>query len=155
MTRQLPRPSQCLSYASTTAVPTTPSTTGSNNAARIVQVVPSRIMVPYHGSYSSAMIASTTPGAGLYFASSPRSLANSVSSTEFGRYSSTSCAHCAAFASNPAASSSSLALFADSPRRGVGGIGRHLEPACLSGCEHPQKLLGVLLCPGEDGQEVF
>ena len=60
---------------------------------------------------------STTPGPGLYFASSPRSLAKSVSSTGYGRYSSTSRAHCDAFgmpaASNAASSSFLVASFAD------------------------------------------
>ena len=72
----------------------------------------------YQGSCSSSMILSTTPGAGLYFASSPRSLLKSVSFSGYGRYSSTSRPHFDALlipaSSNAAASSERVALLAES-----------------------------------------
>src|SRR5688572_5674996 len=62
------------------------------------------------------MIWSTTPGPGLYLASSRRSLANEGSSVGYGRYSSTSRAQRAAFempaVSNARWSSATLAVFA-------------------------------------------
>lgn len=62
------------------------------------------------------MIWSTTPGAGLYFASSLRSFAHDGSSAGYGRYSSTSRAHWAGFGTPAAASaawiSARVAVFA-------------------------------------------
>ena len=87
-----------------------PPTTGKNS-----QRLPAKVIVADHPN--SSMRLSTTPGAGLYFASSPRSLAKSVSSSGYGRYSSTSRAHFDALlmpaSSNAAASSERLALLAD------------------------------------------